>query len=153
MRFLLHFFRSFYIIFFCVETWQLLEEPGLSNDYQADIHGTGNRSEVVFWQHRRNSHRIYQKQAERHFYCACNTLRLRLRKRSPMIDWLIDWLKMRRDLVPFTLAGDFIRSWKESAVMSGELVPTTVIVVRHHQQVVDVPANCYSNSRIRVWKI
>ena len=27
---------------------KVLEEPGIIYDYQADIHGTGNRSEVVF---------------------------------------------------------------------------------------------------------
>jgi len=45
-------------------------------------------------------------------------------------------------LVPFTFSGDFIGAWKESTVMSSELVPAAVVVVRHHQQVVDVPAQC-----------
>ena len=49
-------------------------------------------------------------------------------------------IKRMFHLVPFTFAGDFVGSWKESTVMTGKLVPTAMVIVRHHQQVVHVSA-------------
>ena len=51
-------------------------------------------------------------------------------------------------LVPFTFAGDFVRARKQSTVVSSELVPAAVIVVRHHQKIVDVPARRYTANKV-----
>jgi len=44
-------------------------------------------------------------------------------------------------LVPFAFTGDLVRACKQAAVMSCELVPAAVVIVRHHQQIVHVPAD------------